>query len=292
MPDGGAVEDAGETLERAAQARREAEGLRVRLDAAARHADETAKRVQEARDRLEDESEDVDRLESMSWSRIASAVRGRRSTDLERERAEREAARYQVAHAEALTAQEWSSSDPDLVHRLAVVAERRGALLAEDREAREAHAAGLAARNLLLEARRTLGSAGSWATWDTFGGGGLLTDMVKYDRLDRVAALLREADGALTAFSRELADLDLGGVGGVQVDGLTRTFDIFFDNVFSDWAVRSRIREAEVRVAQTLVSVEALLQELTLRGLRYADELAGLEREREGLLLGRASQPG
>jgi chromosome segregation ATPase len=164
MPDGGAVEDAGETLERAAQARREAEGLRVRLDAAARHADETAKRVQEARDRLEDESEDVDRLESMSWSRIASAVRGRRSTDLERERAEREAARYQVAHAEArhdvarrdvqglqaqlddlgdvdrafaeaLTAQERSSSDPDLVHRLAVVAERRGALLAEDREA-------------------------------------------------------------------------------------------------------------------------------------------------------------
>ena len=30
-----------------------------------------------------------------------------------------------------------------------------------------------------------LGSAGDWATYDTFFGGGMFTDTVKYDRMDR-----------------------------------------------------------------------------------------------------------
>jgi len=271
--------------------------------------------VQEAREQLQDEQEDVERLESMSWSRIVSALKGRRFTDLERETAERDAARYAVAHAEArneaawrdvesvqaqldalgdvdrvfeeaLAAKEQAATDPDLARRLAEVSERRGALLAEDREAREAHAAGMRARELLLAARQLLGSARSWSTWDTFGGGGLLTDMMKYDKLDRVSATLREADRALAVFSRELADLQLGGIGGVQVDGLTRTIDVFFDNIFTDWAVRSRIQDAEVRVAQALSAVEHTLNALTERGRAYAEELAELETRRQELLLG------
>lgn len=315
MVAGGAGKGADDALERAAQARREAEGLRLRLEAATRHADETTKRVQEARGRLEDEDEDVQRLESMSWSRILSSLRGRRTTDLEREGAERDAAHYAVAHAEALdevaqrdvaslqaqlddlgdvdrdlqaalAAKEQSADDPELARQLTEVTQRRGVLVAEDTEAREAHAAGLVARQHLLEAHRLLGSARGWSTWDTFGGGGLLTDMMKYDKLDQVAGTLREADHALAAFSRELADLQLVGVGGVQVDGLTRTFDVFFDNIFTDLAVRSRIQEAEVRVGQALNAVEHALNALTERGHGYAAELAGLDARREELLLG------
>jgi hypothetical protein len=166
------------------------------------------------------------------------------------------------------------------------VAERKGVLLAEDQEAREAHAAGLVARQLLVDAHDLLGSARSWSTWDTFGGGGLLTDMMKYDKLDRVAQTLRQADHALGIFSRELADLQLGGVGGVQVDGLTRTFDVWFDNIFTDWAVRSRIQEAAARVGQALATVDATLGWLTERGRAYAVELAELDTRRQELLIG------
>jgi hypothetical protein len=315
MVAGGTGKGADDALERAAQARREAEGLRHRLEAATRHADETTKRVHEARGRLQDEDEDVQRLESMSWSRILSSLRGRRTSDLEREGAERDAAHYAVAHAEsldevarrdvaslqsqlddlgevdrafeaALAAKEQSAEDPELARRLGDVAQRRGVLVAEDKEAREAHAAGLVARQLLLEAHRLLGSARSWSTWDTFGGGGLLTDMMKYDKLDRVAGTLREADHALAAFSRELADLQLGGVGGVQVDGLTMAFDVFFDNIFTDLAVRSRILDAEARVGQALTAVDHTLYALTERGYAYSAELAALDAEREELLLG------
>jgi len=94
------------------------------------------------------------------------------------------------------------------------------------RSAREAHAAGMVARTDLQRAGDRLREARSWSTWDMFGGGGFLTDMMKYDRLDEVSALLGHADLALKRFSRELADLRLAGVAGVDVDGLTCTFDV------------------------------------------------------------------
>ena len=143
----------------------------------------------------------------------------------------------------------------------------------------------MVAREHLVQAQRLLGSAESWSAWDTFGGGGLITDMVKYDRLDQVAEVLRRADLALHAFTRELADVHLAGVEGVQVDGLTRTFDVFFDNIFSDLAVRSRIQDAGRRVHRAVSDVDRTLVGLSERGRGIAAELAALARQREELLL-------
>ena len=42
--------------------------------------------------------------------------------------------------------------------------------------------------------------------------------------------------------ARELADVGVRStVERLQVDGLTRTFDVWFDNIFTDWSVKSRI---------------------------------------------------
>lgn len=316
MTDGGAAEAAVQELELAARVRREAEGLRERIAAAAAHAQATADRVAETRERLVDETRDVRRLESLSWTRILAGLKGDRITAVERETAERDAARYAVADAEAREAvarrdveglrarldelgdvdarfsaaleakHAWAATHaPEVARALAAVAERRGMLAAEDAEAREAHAAGVVAREHLVQAQRLLGSAESWSTWDTFGGGGLITDMVKYDRLDQVAEVLRRADLALRSFTRELADVHRAGVEGVQVDGLTRTFDVFFDNIFSDLAVRSRIQDAGRRVQRAVSDVDRTLVGLSERGRGIADELAALARQREELLL-------
>jgi hypothetical protein len=316
MTDGGAAQDADAQLQHAAQVRREAQGLRERLDAAQRYAEQTALRVQEARDRLAAEDEDVARLESFSWARIVSTLRSARATDLEREAAERDAARYAVADAEARSEMAWrevagisaqlddlgdveqrfedalaakerwtAEHAPEAAARLVELATRRGVLAAEDREGREAYAAGVDAGELLRHADQLLASAGSWATWDTFGGGGLLTDMMKYDKLDQVGEVLRRADLALGRFSRELADLRIAGVDAVAVDGMTRTFDVFFDNIFSDMAVRSRIQRARERVLSAMGAVDRLLGDLSERGRVIAAELEDLERHREQLLL-------
>jgi hypothetical protein len=312
--------DGGDRLERAFAARREAEGLRARLKAATTYADRTAVRVEEARAALAGEERDVARLDGLSWSRILTSLRGDRVTAQERERAERDAARYTLADAQTrddlarrdvasaqaqldalgdveaeyaaalAEREEWSTAhDPERRRALTEVAERRGRLVAEDTEGREAFAAGAAARNLLLQALDLLGSAQSWSTWDTFGGGGVLTDMMKYDKLDQVTAVLRQADVALGRFTRELADVRLGGVDAVNLDSMTQVFDVFFDNIFTDMRVRSRIQDAHARVGGALQQVEATLNRLSARGREIAGELDQLAREREQVLLASGS---
>jgi hypothetical protein len=205
-------------LEQAVRAVREKRALEQRLAAAQQHLESTRARAVELRAALEREDEDVERLESFSPTRIWATLTGSRAGDLEREAAEREAARYAVAEAEArresaerdcAALQErlraigdvepayqqaladkdaWvRGHDADTARELADIAERRGALLAEDTEAREAHAAGVAAHAQLQEADRLLGDAGSWSTWDAFGGG-MLSDVMKYQKLDRCLA--------------------------------------------------------------------------------------------------------
>ena len=314
MTDGGDVQAA---IERAVRDRAEQARLRQRRDGAAGYAQQTQQRVAELRAKLADETEDVAALESFSLTRIWAGLKGSRDADLSRETAERDAARYAVAEAEArhdaavrdlgsLDAQLAALGDVDAAYaraleareellrgqggdptgrRLVEIAERRGELVAQDKETAEAHRAGRQAHDLLAEAHRQLGGARSWAAWDTFGGGGMLTDMMKYDKLDRVTALVRQADIALGGFSRELADVGIEAVDGVRIDGLTRTFDVWFDNFFSDMAVRSRIAEAEQRVAATLTGVAQILDRLADQGRGIAAEIGALDAERERLLL-------
>jgi hypothetical protein len=64
-----------------------------------------------------------------------------------------------------------------------------------------------------------------------------------------------------------------------------RTFDVWFDNIFSDMAVRSRIEDAARRVHHALGQVEQALGALQERGHAIARELADLDARREKLLL-------
>ena len=67
----------------------------------------------------------------------------------------------------------------------------------EQAEIREALDAGLAAARLLQQARDALRSAGDWATYDTFLGGGRMGDAMQYDRMDKAQVLLHQARQAL-----------------------------------------------------------------------------------------------
>lgn len=305
-------------LERAVTAREEHAQLVRRLMASAPHLAELEQRVLAARQKLASETADVERLESFSGAKIWAHLKGSHATDLERETAEREAARYVVAEAEArrdmllrdraaletriaelgdvesrfslamARKEVWlSDSGSGSAQELATIAHRRGVLAALDREAREAHAAGRAAHELLAQAASLLGRAGTWSAVDTVGGG-MLTDMMKYDNVDRATEALRRADVALSRFSRELADVDLPDVRGVEVDQLMRSFDVWFDNIFSDIAVRSRIQDAARRVDDALRQVGQALTAVAQKGRHISAELSALDARREELLLGRS----
>lgn len=267
------------------------------------------------RARLADESADMRRLESFSPTRIWAGLRGSRDVDLDRERAEQQAAEYAVAQAEARLARARDEVGATRAALDAVgdaAARRREALAAKEEhlrvtghpsvpeldeiagltgagrsavaELQEAVAAADHALARLSAAAELLSSARSWSTADTFFDGGLLTDMVKYDRMDAAQRLLHDADLALRGLATELADVGMTAVGGIEVTSLTRTFDVWFDNIFSDWSVRNRITEAADRVAWTLRAVADVREQLLAR---WRAEHAGLERlavRREELL--------
>ena len=307
------MSDLWSTLDDAERAVAEAAALERRLATARAERDAERGRLREAREALDLEDDDVARLERVGPTRIWAALRGVRDAELTRERAEQQAALYahatqeqRVARAEehlrSLEAQRSRLGDVDAGRRralhaveqslvegggphspaLADVAVAVGVAGARQREVAEAIAAAARADTALGSAADLLGRAGDWATYDTFLGGGLLTDAMKYQRMDEAEARLRDADTALRALARELADLGEAGVDGVS--GLLTTFDVWFDNIFSDWSVRSRIREAAERTDEAARRLADLRGRLEAEHRRLADEIDALGRRRGELL--------
>ncbi|MCK9795153.1 hypothetical protein M1843_15490 [Isoptericola sp. 4D.3] len=270
-----------------------------------------------AREALADETADVARLESLSLVRVWAGLRGDRAQRLDGERAEQQAAEYVAAaaqarrdaaerevravdaglaalgdvqgrwHAALAAKEEWvHGAGGPAAGELAAVAEQTGAWRAQQVEVAQAQTAAEQAAGALGAAADVLRSADGWSTYDTFFDGGMLASMAKHDRMDRAADLLREADGALRHLTVELGDLGEQGVGGVGVDGLTRTLDVWFDNIFTDWSVRNRIAEARDRVAAAGRAVDAVRQRLADRSAAVDAELAALAARRESLLVG------
>ena len=109
--------------------------------------------------------------------------------------------------------------------------------------------------------------------------------MVKHDKLDRAAVLMRQADAALARLGTELADVGLDTVGDIGITSMTRALDIWFDNIFSDWAVRERIAQAGERVQALQRQLHEVGQRLAAMKEDIATGLADAETEREQLLL-------
>lgn len=269
-----------------------------------------------AREQHADAAADVQALESFSPTRIWATLRGSRDTDLDREQAEHQAAQYEVARAEALVhsaqeevrraeaelavlgdvaarrekamlaKEEWLVAvGGDSSDELTRIAGELGAVHAERTEVQEASAAGDHAAWCLNEAARRLGSAGDWATYDTFFGGGMFTDAMKYDRMDEAQRLLHDADRALKTFASELADVGLQVVvQGLTLDGLTQAFDFWFDNIFTDWSVKARIDEASQRTDRAARIVAELRGRLADRARDLGERQSSLVAERERLL--------
>ena len=297
----------------------EREGLVQRLAVAERQVAEAHERHREAMAKVATESTDVERLESLSITRILAGLRGTRDVDLSRERAEQLAARYAAAQAESrlnvarrekddlirrlealqdlearravLLAQREReiAADPSTAgaaDRLAELAGRRGELEAQAVQLREALTAAERACTALRDASRHLDSAGGWASYDTFLGGGLIADLVKHHKLDTAAELMRRADAALAHLATELADVDVAPVGSVGVSQLSRALDIWFDNIFTDFQVRERFRSAATRVNTLLRDVDAVGHDLARRLGDVREATQELEASRRAVLLG------
>ncbi|MQA35444.1 hypothetical protein [Modestobacter roseus] len=289
----------------------------ARAEQLAAEAAELDVRLAELADRAGAEADDVRALEGVSLSRVLAALRGSRAQDLDRERAEADAARLRLQEAVALRdrldrqldrvrAEEaeladagaelaaateakdaWlQASGTPVGRRLLELAAERGQLGAESVEVEEALAAAGGARDALARVHDRLRSARSWSGWDTFLGGGALASSVKHDRLDQAAAAAADADQQLRALARELVDVPGAAVElpALGIGQLTRFVDIWFDNVFTDWQVGERIDASLARVDELRQLVDGVGAELDRRAADLHMRLGRLADERAALL--------
>jgi hypothetical protein len=71
---------------------------------------------------------------------------------------------------------------------------------------------------------------------------------------------------------------------GLAVDGRTRFFDVWFDNIFTDLRVRDHIRQAAERVSGSRHAVREIQARLRARATQARARLGEIEAERERLL--------
>ncbi|HET7821158.1 MAG TPA: hypothetical protein VFL10_06495 [Ornithinibacter sp.] len=306
-----------DTFDRAIAEDHEAAHLREQLQVLRRDEGAAREGLERLRARHVDELADVERLEGFGLTAVLAAVRGTRTGELDRERAEEVAARYAAqtalarlqsvaarreeverrlaqlgdttarreaaadSHATALRAS-GASAAPELEP----VLDELAAVRAEAAELAQARDAGVRAAAALDAARNELGSADSWSAYDTWFGGGLISSMVKHDRIDAAGRSIAAAQDALVDLARELDDVQ--GVTGLRADlGISpsaRTFDVWFDNVFSDLSVRSSIKDSVLRVDTAVASVREAMARLGLRGAALDQRLADLTARRDELL--------
>lgn len=125
-------------------------------------------------------------------------------------------------------------------------------------EIEEAQAAYVRACTAKSAVQKSLKGADDWAFWDTWGGGGLISDMAKYEKIDEAQVHFKHLASELTLLKRELSDVgqninfEIG-----SMDAMTKGFDIWFDNIFTDMRVREEIQNQ-------MRSIDLLDQELAM----------------------------
>ena len=131
----------------------------------------------------------------------------------------------------------------------------------DEKERREAYAAGQRALSSLQAAKDALDSARGWGIYEMLGGG-FISTLIQHSRMDKAAECINRAKSELLAFGRELDDVN----GYQNIDLSTGDFwgfaDWFFDGLFSDWVMQGRINDARAQVDRAILKVKGILGQL------------------------------
>lgn len=261
--------------------------------------------------RLAAEEKDVERLTRTSISNLLYTVLGKKSELLEQEKREVVAAKLKFDGAEqALRSSEeqvelleqelqklkYWKHDYDRLFRekeaqmlsenleLQEMSEALASLKTEHREIQEAVRAGQSLKRHLQEAQTGLSSAKDWGTYDMLGGGMLSTSM-KHSRLDEAMDHIYKAQHEMRRFEKELHDVGMHDFGqSLEISGMLRFSDYFFDGLIVDWMVQGRIQEALEQVRSRVSEVTRIVSELESLERRKGSELEQMHRKYVALI--------
>ena len=261
------------------------------------------------------EQEDVDKLQRVSLSSLFYSIVSQKEEKLAKEQAEAYAAavKHDAAIQQCRTveqrllsvetelqtlsttereyeetlaqkAEALKTADPARGAALCRMEDRLSALAAQAKELTEAERAGQEVLQKLYAVSSTLDSAEGWGTWDLFGGG-LITDLAKYSKLDEAQSRINELQSDLNRYRAELADVMLQANIQVDIGDFLRFADYFFDDVFSSWAVLDCIRNPAQQAASARQKVLQIQDRLSAARAQLEQETAALDQQHRTLVL-------
>lgn len=239
--------------------------LKKRLTAAD-HLLEKYRNYEFALDQFHKEKEDVARLEKQSLSTFVQNILGTYDEKLEKEKKEEVNAKVELDRAATLLEsahelldildeevfrreeelnllrEDLMQSNPSFREQVTKQEKEKLELEQEEKEINEAIEAGERVLDEINGVLKELDSANSMATWDMFTDS-FFIDLMKYDKIDKAEKELAYLERALERYQKELKDVDLEtSLAYEELSQMSRAFDIFFDNIFSDWNTRDTIR--------------------------------------------------
>ncbi|WP_035051194.1 hypothetical protein [Carnobacterium pleistocenium] len=246
--------------------------------------EEKAMRYETAKETFDKENEDVEKLQAESLSTFLKRLIGNYDKKLDKEMQEKLVAKMELdlalalllesredlATNQAATAQTTAqfnqlkdnlyTQDAHFREKISEEEINRAQLKQELIELDEALEAGKKVLNGINFALDDLDSADSFSTWDMFTDSSLIFDMMKYDKIDKAEAKMNRLEQLLENYAKELKDLSLDTyLSYEKFSGMSKTFDIFFDNLFSDWDTKSKIGR-NIEMLETLELSIAELQ--------------------------------
>lgn len=202
---------------------------------------------------------------------------------LEEERASLYSCEREYEELYQLKYRQLSESNAEYAKRLQTFEEQLQSIKCNLAEIKEAEAAGRAVLSKIELAEEKLDSAHGWGTWDILGGG-LISDVMKHSYLDDAQEAVNSIQTLLHHFHTELADIKLDENLSVQINGFTKFADFFFDGLFSDWAVQSKINSSIEDITRLHSSVDRVMDKLnTLRKTAEGD-LTRTEAQRKNFI--------
>ncbi|MDX1807193.1 MAG: hypothetical protein R3267_09230 [Paenisporosarcina sp.] len=153
-------------------------------------------------------------------------------------------------------------------------------------EIEEAHSAGISAKSLLSNAIIQLASAKTYSTWDTFLGGGLIVTAMKHHAIDDSEDIIHRAQLALQRFQREVNEVEAIEENAFTVErgGFIKVADYFFDDIFSEWTIHSRIKKSQGNLEKTNHDVSKVLRALEDKKHLLESELTEIESKRKEMI--------
>lgn len=168
-----------------------------------------------------------------------------------------------------------------------VIADFERNLLTQNRKLKEIDEAVSACKKLLMSlssAKDDLSSAKNWGIFDILGGG-LIPSLVKQDHIKRASQYIKDSSDKAAILSRELGDLSVFfNIEQIEIDSLSKTFDTFFDNIFSDMSIQEQINGAYDNICLNYDTARILFEKLERYRIEVLEEIAKTKQERNELI--------